>query len=85
MSMQVTDFEWLDKRYIKSRPPWKSLRTGEMINRTGFYMDEYSSGNIIKNNQAGNIWSNNQNVGIIIYDYSDYNVISGNNFSSNYI
>ena len=45
--MNVTDHEWLDKRYINSRPPWKSKKTGEMINRVGFYMDEYLAINLM--------------------------------------
>jgi len=45
--MQVTDFEWLDERYIRSRRPWKSLRTGNKINRVGFYMDENLATNMM--------------------------------------
>lgn len=45
--MNVTDFEWLDERFLKSRPPWKSPTTGKMINRVGFYMDEYLAINLM--------------------------------------
>jgi len=45
--MQVTDHPWLDERYIKSRPPWKDPKTGKMINRVGYYMDEYLAINLM--------------------------------------
>jgi len=45
--MQVTNFEWLDERYIKSRPPWKSKITGKKINRVGYYMDENLATNMM--------------------------------------
>jgi len=47
MSMQVTDFRWVDERYIKSKPLWKDPETGKMINRIGYYMDEYLAMNLM--------------------------------------
>jgi len=45
--MNVTDFEWLDEHYIKSHPPRISEKTGDRINRVGFYMDEYLAMNLM--------------------------------------
>jgi len=47
LSMNITDFEWLDEHFIKSRRPWRSPTTGKMINRVGFYMDEYLAMNLM--------------------------------------